>query len=78
MAEIQELFSSNKTLNISTGKSTGMGIPEIALIVISGVIFIGSIILIIVIRTQWTRYKRFVLYTFQNKMVSKFEEKKLL
>ena len=54
IVEIQSLFGNRRTEYVHVAPED-MSAAEIALIAISGVIFLGSILLIIVIRRQWRR-----------------------
>ncbi|CAC5404679.1 unnamed protein product [Mytilus coruscus] len=56
MSEIQALFGNQRTVYLPSLHREGIRAVEIALIAISGVIFIASIILIIVVRKQWALY----------------------
>jgi hypothetical protein len=54
IVEIQSLFGNRRAEYVHVAPED-MSAAEIALIAISGVIFLGSILLIIVIRRQWRR-----------------------
>ncbi|XP_052089264.1 uncharacterized protein LOC127726006 [Mytilus californianus] len=56
MSEIQALFGNQRTVYLPSLHREGIRAVEIALIAISGVIFISSIIIIIVVRKQWALY----------------------